>query len=281
MKYIYNIISGYKKPLLLIYFYIFIAEVIFLVEPYVLGKSIDGLLNNNYHWIVVLLLIGLLYNFFIYKRMVFDTKIYTRIYNDIVFNYLDYSEESDNSTRMARTDLAHSIVDFLEHHIHYYIMSILTIIGTLFFIFMSDVVTGFLVLGCVPIIGLIVWKFYGKIAQSTKVIHTQHEKKMNVLNTNDKGLINTFFQRRRKIWIMASTLQGKNWTFLNTVKSFFLIMALVVFTHDNMNLTQGGAIAMYSYINQFLGSLLSIPVGVDMFTVMSDVIDRLKTPIKS
>jgi hypothetical protein len=182
---------------------------------------------------------------------------------------------------MARTDLAHSIVDFLEHHIHYYIMSILTIIGTLFFIFMSDVVTGFLVLGCVPIIGLIVWKFYGKIAQSTKVIHTQHEKKMNVLNTNDKGLINTFFQRRRKIWIMASTLQGKNWTFLNTVKSFFLIMALVVFTHDNMNLTQGGAIAMYSYINQFLGSLLSIPVGVDMFTVMSDVIDRLKTPIKS
>lgn len=36
---------------------------------------------------------------------------------------------------------------------------------------------------------------------------------------------------------------------------------------------------MYSYINQFLISLLSIPVGVDMFTRMSDVIKRLKTPI--
>jgi hypothetical protein len=160
-------------------------------------------------------------------------------------------------------------------------MSILTIIGTLFFIFMSDVVTGFLVLGCVPFICLIVWKFYGKIAQSTRVSHTQHENKMNVLNTNDKGLINTFFQRRRKIWISASTLQGKNWTYLNMVKSFFLILALIVFTHDNTTLTQGEAIAMYSYINQFLVSLLSIPVGVDMFTRMKDVIGRLKTPINN
>ena len=53
----------------------------------------------------------------------------------------------------------------------------------------------------------------------------------------------------------------------------------MIFTNDSIDLTQGEAIAMYSYINQFLISLLSIPVGVDMFTRMSDVIKRLKTPI--
>ena len=160
-----------------------------------LGKSIDGLLNKEYHWIGVFLFIESLSNFFIYKRMVFDTKIYTSIYNDIVFNYLDSSEDSDVSTRLGRTDLAHSIVDFLEHHIHYYIMSILSIIGTLFFIFMSHVVTGFIVLLCAPFICFIVWKFYGKIAQSTKISHNQHEKKMDVLNTNDRGLIDSFFAK--------------------------------------------------------------------------------------
>jgi ABC-type multidrug transport system fused ATPase/permease subunit len=281
MKYIYNIIGNYKKPLLLIYIYIFITQIIFLVEPYVLGKSIDGLLKKDYNWIGVLLFIELLSNFFVYKRMVFDTKIYTSIYNDIVFNYLDSSEDSDASTKLGRTDLAHNIVDFLEHHIHYYIMSVLTIVGTLFFIFMSHVVTGFIVLICVPFIVFIVWKFYGKIAQSTRVSHNQHEEKMNVLNTNDRGLIDSFFKRRRRIWISASTLQGKNWTALYTVKTIFLVLALIIFTNDNVKLTQGEAIAMYSYINQFLGSLLSIPVGMEMFTRMGDVIGRLKTPVNN
>lgn len=33
---------------------------------------------------------------------------------------------------------------------------------------------------------------------------------------------------------------------------------------------------MYSYVSQFLGSLLSIPVAVDVITRMKDVIRRLK-----
>jgi len=176
---------------------------------------------------------------------------------------------------MGRTDLAHNIVDFLEHHIHYYIMSILTLFGTLFFIFFTHVPTGFIVLGCVPVICFVVWKFYGKIAQSTRVSHTQHEKKMDVLNSDSREEIVSFFNRRRSIWIIASTLQGKNWTILNTVKTIFLIIALIVFTGGNINLTQGQAIAMYSYINNFLISLLSIPVSVDMITRMKDVIKRL------
>lgn len=274
--YIYEIVKKYKKSLLLIYFYIFIAQIIFLVEPYVLGKSIDGLLNKDYTWIFVFLFIEIFSNFFIYKRMVFDTKIYTSIYNDIVFNYLDKNKDNDVSKKIGRTDLAHDIVDFLEHHINYYIMSVLTIFGTLFFIFASHTYTGLTVLFCSPFICYIVWKFYHKIAQSTRVSHNQIERKMDILNTNNRDLIDSFFKRKRKIWISASTLQGKNWTSLNTTKTFFLVLSLIVFTHDNIKLSQGDAIAMYSYINSFLVSLLSIPVGMEMFTRMSDVINRLK-----
>ena len=278
IKWVISVIEKYKKSLLLIYFYIFIAQSIFLIEPYVLGKSIDGLLKREYQWVGVFLFIELLSVFFIYKRMVFDTKIYTSIYNDIVFNYLDSSENSNTSTKIARTDLAHNIIDFLEHHIHYYIMSVLSIVGTLFFIFISHPPTGFVVLFCVPFICFIVWKFYKKIAQSTKISHTQHESKMNVFDSNNRENIFSFFKRRRRLWIYGSTIQGKNWSSLNTTKSIFLILALVIFTNDRIKLTQGEAIAMYSYINQFLISLLSIPVGVDMFTRMTDVIKRLKTP---
>jgi hypothetical protein len=102
---------------------------------------------------------------------------------------------------------------------------------------------------------------------------------MSIFDSNNRENIFSFFKRRRKLCIYGSTIQGKNWSLLNATKSIFLILALVIFTSDGINLTQGEAIAMYSYINQFLISLLSIPVGVDMFTTMSDVIKRLKTPI--
>ena len=57
IKWVVSVIEKYKKSLLLIYFYIFVAQIIFLVEPYVLGKSIDGLLKKEYHWIGIFLFI--------------------------------------------------------------------------------------------------------------------------------------------------------------------------------------------------------------------------------
>ena len=47
MKYIYNIAKEYKYSLLLIYLYMFIAQLLCLLEPYVLGKMIDGLIRNR------------------------------------------------------------------------------------------------------------------------------------------------------------------------------------------------------------------------------------------
>ena len=85
----------------------------------------------------------------------------------------------------------------------------------------------------------------------------------------------TFFKRRRKLLIYGSTLQGKNWTALHSVKSIFLVISLVVFTH-NTKISQGETVAMYAYINQFLVSLMSIPIGVETFTRMKDIINRIK-----
>jgi len=63
---------------------------------------------------------------------------------------------------------------------------------------------------------------------------------------------------------------------LNTTKSIFLVLALIVFTNFNFNMTQGEAVAMYAYINQFLISLMSFPVAMEIFARIKDVINRIK-----
>lgn len=275
MKYILTIAKEYKYQLLLIYFYMFVAQSLILLEPYVLGKMIDGLLNREYLWMYCFISIALIENILIYRRMVYDTKIYTKIYNGIVLRYIKREKDSDPSSRIARTEMSNHIINFLDNDIHFYIYAVLNIVGSLFFIFLDNPLTGFVVISCIVPICLIVYLLYKKIAQSTRVGHDHYEQKIEILSDNDDTQVETFFKRRRKILIYGSTLQGKNWTAINSIKSVFLVFALVVFTH-NSKISQGETVSMYAYINQFLISLMSIPIGVETFTRMKDVISRIK-----
>ena len=253
----------------------FVAQFLFLLEPYVLGKMIDGLIEKQYFWLFCFLGIAIFENIFIYRRMIYDTKIYTTIYNNLVLKYLKRDTDSDPSTRIARTELSNNIINFLESDVHYYIYAVLSVIGTLFFIFLQNPLTGFIVLSCILPICVIVYIFYKKIAQCTEVGNNHYEQKIQILSENKEENVETFFKRRRKILIYGSTLQGKNWTSLNATKNLFLIISLIAFTHTT-KITQGQAVSMYSYIHQFLISLMSIPIGVETFTRMRDVINRIK-----
>lgn len=275
MKYVLSIAKEYKYQLLLIYFYMFVAQGLILLEPYVLGNMIDGLLKREYWWMFVFVSIIIVENLLIYRRMVYDTKIYTTIYNGIVLKYLKREKNAEPSARIARTELSNNIINFLEGDVHFYIYALLTLIGTLFFIFMENPMTGFVIILCIFPICTIVYLLYKKIAQSTRVGHDHYEQKIDILTENDDIKVETFFKRRRKILIYGSTLQGKNWTALNSIKSLFLVIGLVVFTH-NTKISQGQTVAMYAYINQFLISLMSIPIGVETFTRMKDIINRIK-----
>jgi len=278
MAYILNIFKEFKKQLLLIYFYILVVQLLHLVEPYVLGKMIDGLLAKEYDWLIAFVIIEFCANIVMFKQMVYDTKIYTSIYNRIIARYLAYSTDSDPSKKIARTDMASEIIHFLEGDVQYYIMAVVSMVGTLFFVFYNDIMTGICITLCVFPVAIIVKYFYKKIAQSTNIGNNQYETKIKILTRGDKSEIDTFFKRRRRILIASSTLQGKNWFSLYSIRSIFLILSIIIYTRYNSSISQGDAVATYSYINNFLHSLMSIPIAVETITRMRDIISRVKTP---
>ena len=276
MNYLIKIFKEFKYELLLIYFYMLVAQLLFLTEPYVIGKMIDGLIVNDYYWLYLFIGIAVFENFFIYRRMLYDTKIYTTIYNQITFRYLKKAKDEDASTRIARVSMSNEIITFLEDRIYYYISSILVLIGSLIYIFSQHPFSGFVVVSCLFPIIIIVYFFYNKIEQNTVMINSHFENRAATLTENNESKVDTFFKRRRKLLILGSTLQGKNWTALNSTKTVFLIVALIFFTQGNKSISQGETVTMFTYINQFLNSLLSIPVGVNIFVEMKDVINRIK-----
>jgi hypothetical protein len=271
MNKIYQIFKQYKRKLSLIYLFMIFTELSILTQPFLLGKSIDNLIIGNIMWIILLSISFLFSSIFNYKRMVYDTKVYTQIYNDIVFKFLK-NKNLDNSTKVARTDMARDIVGVLEGYVHYYIATIITIVGSIGFIYSENLKVGILISPALVVILLSVLVFYKKIAQSTKIKNNQYECKV-------KAIENTtyveFFNRRRKLEIYESTLQGKNWFFVSIIKQIFCVLSIIVLVVTSTNVTVGSVIIVYSYVNNFLGSLTVVPVGFEMYVRLNDILKRV------
>jgi len=270
---IYSIFKQYKYKLMLIYLFMLLTEISIITQPFLLGKSIDGLISGTYFWVFLLFTSHGVSNLFNYKRMVYDTKVYTTIYNDIVLKFLKNTKE-DESTKIARTDMAHDIVNVLEGYVHYYISTIITIVGSIGFIYSSNWRVGLLVTLASVFIILTVSFFYKKIRQSINIRNNHYENKVKSIQYGyDSSL--SFFNRRRRIEIFESTLQGKNWFSVGMVKSIFLILAIIVLITTTKNITIGNVVTTYSYINNFLISLMSVPVAVEMYSRLSNIIKRI------
>lgn len=250
-----------------------LTELSILSIPYLLGKSIDGLVGGNWYWIVLLGISYFLSNFFSYKRMVYDTKVYTTIYNDIALTFLK-KDDVDVSTKIARTDMAHDIIHVLEGYVHYYISTIVTIIGSIIFIYSENAKVGILVSFAMIFITSAVFIFYKKIRQGIVVRNDHYEKKAKSI---ESGYLSSesFFKRRRRIEICESTIQGKNWFLVHSIKYVFLLASIILLISTTKDITIGSVITVYSYIGNFLIALLSAPVAIEMFLRMSDVMKRL------
>lgn len=274
MRNIYQIFKQYKYKLLFIYLFMLLSELSIITQPFLLGKSIDGLINGTWTWIFLLLISYSISNFFNYKRMVYDTKVYTKIYNDMVLDFLKKSED-EYSKKIARADMANDVVGVLDGYLHYYISTIITIVGSIGFIYLENWRVGLLVTVALFFILFAVLLLYKKIRQGIDVRNNHYENKVKSIR---EGYISSvsFFNRKRKLEIMESTLQGKNWFLVGTIKTFFLVLSIIVLVTTTKNVTAGSIITTYSYVNNFLISLMSIPVAFEMYSRLTNIIKRIK-----
>jgi len=253
--------------------FMILTELAILSTPFLLGKSIDGLINGNWYWMVLLSITYFLSNFFNYKRMVYDTKVYNTIYNDIALKFLK-KDDVDVSTKVARTDMAQQIVFVLEGYVHYYIATIVTIIGSLIFIFSENWQVGILVSISIIFIVSSVFILYKKIRQGIIIANNHYETKAKSIECGYASS-ESFFNRRGKIEVCQSTIQGKNWFLINGIKHIFLILSIILLVTTTKNITIGSVITVYSYVKNFLIELLSAPIAIEMFLRISDVLKRL------
>ena len=252
-----------------------LIEILVLLQPFFLGKTIDGIINKNYSPLLVLICIYAGNILFLYKRMVYDTKIYTMIYNDIVIDFISKSNE-DYSTKIARVDLASQVIDLIENYAHYYLATIITMVGSIYFVFSQNKTVGIIMILCYIPVWFIVKVYYKKISQSTSLMNNHSENRVTIISNYNIYQIKNFFYRSRKLIIFSSTLEGKTWFWVNILKYSFIIISILIYINSTSSKTSGEIIYVYSYITNFIMTLSSIPIGAEAFSRMTDVLKRLK-----
>jgi ABC-type multidrug transport system fused ATPase/permease subunit len=55
----------------------------------------------------------------------------------------------------------------------------------------------------------------------------------------------------------------------------FLFLSIILLVTTTENITIGSVVTVYSYVNNFMISLLSVPVAVEMFSRLSDILKRI------
>jgi ABC-type multidrug transport system fused ATPase/permease subunit len=149
-----------------------------------------------------------------------------------------------------------------------------TVLSSIGFIYSENWKVGGLVTFAMILIVVAGMVYYKKIQQSIRVRNNHNEKKTNSLEEGYEQSI-SFFKRMRKLDIYNSTIQGKNWFLIGLIKNIFLFISIILLVLTAKDITIGSIITVYSYVNNFLISLLSVPVAIEMYTRLSDVLKRI------
>ena len=197
MKYIFQIFKEHKWLILLVYSYCAFADLVWLFFPYITGKMIDGLIVKEYTYVFYFIGFNFVFIAFGLLRRIYDTKVFTKIYNTTVVKFIKNQNGCSHSSVVARSAMAEGIVGFLENEIPHYIGALYSIFGSLIFIFNINIMTGIILsIFMIPVIFLTKY-FYKKIQKSNIVEHSIMEEQVSRIESGNMDMIISFLSVRR------------------------------------------------------------------------------------
>jgi ABC-type multidrug transport system fused ATPase/permease subunit len=275
MRLILEIFKRAKFRILLVYLFCIVANTLWILEPYVLGKMIDGLMAKTYFWSIIFIIINLIFIGFGYFRRVLDTKVFSRLYNEVILQYINRNIDcTDTSKIVARTEMSRVITSFLEEAIPTYISVVYATLGSLIAIFLvSPISSIILLISLIPTYFLSKY-FYEKNTKMTHINNSNNELHVEKIQTKNRNIIKNFFERRRKLLIMDSTLTAKNYMAFDFLGLLITFITLVFYI-SSASATAGDAVSFYGYLNKFIYGFGIISYCISSITQIQDVSKRI------
>jgi len=242
--------------------------------PLLIGRSIDGLLVQEFTPFVALLCTMAGIVACIVARRAYDTRAYGTMRAEIGKAFAQRSSDASVSERNARVLMSRELVDFLEFQAPYSVMSIVRIIISIVILFSFNIVlaisAGFAVAATLTVYSLVAHYFFAFNSR----LNTQTEMQVSVLENNDMSEVSSHFQNLRnheiKISDLESLVYGAIFSLLYSMLAFNLWLTA---SESTASTGQIFSVVMYSY--QFVNSAMSLPYSFQALTRLKEITMRI------
>ena len=158
----------------------------------------------------------------------YDTRLYTRVYNHIVVDTVIRQRKAgiDTTGVAARSAMSRDFVTFFEKDVPMIVTSIIGIVGSAVILFAYDLIIGAITaLLFVPVV--LVNRLYGR--RSLKLnegLNDQLEEEVRVIDMAEPEGIRRHFEKLRVCRVKLSDAEAYNWTFIEVLSIAVFIVVL-------------------------------------------------------
>jgi ABC-type multidrug transport system fused ATPase/permease subunit len=271
-----DLFSRYHLSIVITYALTFLENIFELLYPFIIGITIDGLLQGNYQGLITLAIVWSIHTITEVGRNIYDTYTFTQIYNHLAIEVVlrQFQQGIPTSQIVARSALSREFVDFFELDLPGIITALFGLVGALIMLAFYDLqIASYCLVLLLPIVPLNI-TYARKSLLLNHHLNNQLESEVDILMAGQPENVGKHYTTLANYRIKISNNTAINWGIME-IFTIILFMVILIRTVSLSSVQPGDIYAIISYAWNYRQSLDIIPVLVQQLSRLQDISDRL------
>lgn len=245
--------------------------------PFLLGLAIDGLLNGQQKYLIVLACMLALVTLLGTLRRFYDTRAYSKITATLAKETAEnqLAQGQSLSKTNTRVEMVSELVEFFEYELVESINALIKLAGALIMLAYFHVHLLYVALAstlAIVSIYLISSKHY---MHFNKAYNDQHEKQVDVLTAQKNRAFKQHFMTLAKFKIKLSDLEALNFAWVFIFISLLIVINLMIAAQVT-DMTTGGLFSVLSYTWEFAEVAIVLPLAYQQWIRSKEISTRIQ-----
>ena len=254
-----------------------VEDLLELSYPWATGVAINGVLEGHMEHAAPLIVAWTLRSTIGLIRRMYDTRLYTEVYNNIVeMTILRQRRAGVPATRVAaRSAMSREFVTFFEKDVATLVTTLVGILGSLGMLLWYDVYIGAM-MACLFVPVIFVNNTYVRKSYAlNRELNNQLEEEVKAIDTADQQVVRAHFTAVRNWRVKLSDAEAVNWSIIEVLSILLLVGVLVRITYMD-EISAGEIFAMIVYVWQFMENLDNVPELLQQLARLQDIRKRIE-----
>ncbi|GAA6151751.1 ABC transporter six-transmembrane domain-containing protein [Pseudoteredinibacter isoporae] len=257
-----------------------LETVLMTLIPLFIGFAIDGLLEDRHEDFITLMAVMAALLILGVSRRIYDTRVFGTIRVELGKTLTHRSSALTTSVVNARIGMGRELVDFLEHQAPELMTSIVQLMISVLVLYTFHPTLALTALAAVLIMLLLYSLFHRYFYRLNSAYNHQEEKQVDVLETRKPEQISHHLRRLRKLEVNLSDTESLVYGLI-----FLLLLSFVSFNlwfaAKHVEVTVGSIFSVISYSWSFVESALILPVTLQGWSRLSEIMSRINSDINT